>query len=173
MSEKEFVWNQYREMESKYTAQLQAQNDQLDQVNARVSTLVETVEQLHSSSIKKDAEIADLKANLVKMKAEASKKDGRVSRPLEESKSLKNSKPDFRTPVLRSCTTGRKAKPVRSDKKHGSKSNTVSTFCTTTEPHAKKASTSDDDYGSRRRTATESGKRKQSSSQVLFDFATN
>ncbi|KAL8143862.1 hypothetical protein V2J09_016894 [Rumex salicifolius] len=150
LSEKEFVWNQFAEMEKKYTAQLKEKNAEVNQANARATKLGESLKQLHSSSMEKDAQIADLKASIAKMEAEASEKDGEVSRMLEELKSLKKSNSELLTPVLRPCSAKPKAIASSSNGEHGRKRKTPSLTRFGTAETKAKALTLDDENVSRR-----------------------
>lgn len=89
-AEMNFVWNQYKEMESNYTDQLRTKSDEVDKANEKVMKLIESLEQLHSSNTDKDVKIQTLRADITKLEAESNKKDGEISRLRKELESLRS-----------------------------------------------------------------------------------
>ncbi|GAB4852523.1 hypothetical protein Ancab_016738 [Ancistrocladus abbreviatus] len=109
-SEKKFVWNQYRTMESDYNNQLKKKNDELNQLNDRISKLLANLEGLQSANKEKDSKIASMEANVALLDSEAKKKNEDISRLSKEVEVLRGLKsaPSV-TPVLRRCTAEPKA----------------------------------------------------------------
>ncbi|GAB2228422.1 hypothetical protein Droror1_Dr00010260 [Drosera rotundifolia] len=74
LSEKGFVWNQYRIMESDLTSRLKSKNVEVDALNEKIMKFTSDIEQLQSANEEKDDKIAFLEAKLAKLEAETNKK---------------------------------------------------------------------------------------------------
>lgn len=102
--ENSFVWNQYKTMESNYTNQLKAKNDEINQANEKIMNLLKSLEQLQSISIEKDETVATLKANINSLEAEVHEKDGLISSLSEECELIRSKNADG-GPLLNHCST--------------------------------------------------------------------
>ncbi|CAI9786557.1 unnamed protein product [Fraxinus pennsylvanica] len=95
LAEKNFVWNQYKTMESDLTEQLRKKRAEVESANEKIKTLVSRTEELQFSNEKLRVDFAKLKSETVKKNEEIS----RLSREIMLLKSRSNSE----TPVLRRC----------------------------------------------------------------------
>ncbi|CAI9116934.1 OLC1v1018230C2 [Oldenlandia corymbosa var. corymbosa] len=116
LAEKNFVWNQYRQMESNLNRQLNERRTEIESANEKIQTLLASMDKLQSSESRKDNVIEMLKSDVAKLKSELVKKDEDASRLGKELESLKKSM--NMTPLLRHCssqstTTRSKGKDVR------------------------------------------------------------
>ncbi|GAB2293866.1 hypothetical protein Dimus_028077 [Dionaea muscipula] len=107
LTEKSFVWNQYRIMESDLTNQLRIKNVEVSKLNEKVVILLENIEELQSANEEKDAKITALEANVAKLEADADKKSQEFSRILKEVEPLRRIKgaASITPPVVRTITT--------------------------------------------------------------------
>lgn len=96
-SEVDFVWNQYKTMESCFSNKLSCKTADLKYAMERVESLLSSMEQLECLSSEKDEAIATLKA-------ETKAKDEKITKVSEELELLKKSLRPA-TPSLQSCTT--------------------------------------------------------------------
>ncbi|GMH18019.1 hypothetical protein Nepgr_019860 [Nepenthes gracilis] len=105
LSEKDFVWNQYRNLESSYIDKLSIKNDQVKELNERILKLLASIEELQSLKAEKDGKIASMEAVVANLEAEAKKKNEqatKLSKELELLRGLKTAAP-FVTPALKHC----------------------------------------------------------------------
>jgi len=113
-----FVWNQYKEMESNYNVQLRTKCDEADKANEKIMKLIESLEQLQSSNADKDVKIQTLRADITKLEAEANKKDGEISRLREDLESLRSAS-TASDPVLKHCEPSSSNLKSRRPKRNG------------------------------------------------------
>ncbi|KAG9148025.1 hypothetical protein Leryth_003606 [Lithospermum erythrorhizon] len=106
LEEKKFVWNQYNKMESMFKEKLQEKSAALEQANQKIQTLLNNMEELHSSNAEKDSALVGLKRDLAKLESDSLKKSVDIPRLSNEAKLLKRSSRGFTTPLVR-CTSGR------------------------------------------------------------------
>ncbi|KAK4429377.1 hypothetical protein Salat_1238100 [Sesamum alatum] len=96
LQEKNFVWNQYKMMESNYT-KLRKKSDEVEHANERLQALVNRAEELQISNEK-------LKTDFAKMESESVQKSEEILR-LSKKIELLKSKLGSVSPLLRPCTT--------------------------------------------------------------------
>ncbi|KAK4859893.1 hypothetical protein QYF36_013709 [Acer negundo] len=104
--EKEFVWHQYKLMETELTNKLNSKRAEVDQANENIANLLSSMEQLQSSNNEKDKCIANLKTNITEMEAGAGKLNDKISVLSRELELLRKSKNGSVTPMLNRCTAG-------------------------------------------------------------------
>ncbi|CAN6582486.1 unnamed protein product [Malus baccata var. baccata] len=109
-SEKSFAWHQYDLMENDYKTKLKSKNSELEQANAKIQTLLASMEQLQSSSNGKDDKIGILLSKVAKMEADSNKFKEEISKLSKELETLRNSTSTSSTPVLNRCTTRTRSK---------------------------------------------------------------
>ncbi|KAK9089358.1 hypothetical protein Scep_028440 [Stephania cephalantha] len=85
LSERDFVWNQYKKMESDYTALLKKKQTEVEKANEKIANLPTSMEHLQSSNNEKDEMIVKLEAKLVHKKSDHDK-DEQAKEKLEELK---------------------------------------------------------------------------------------
>ncbi|GMH23793.1 hypothetical protein Nepgr_025636 [Nepenthes gracilis] len=110
LSEKDFVWNHYRNMEGEYVDQLRMKNEEVDRLNEDIVKLLASMEELQSTNMEKKGKIACVEANVAKLEAETKMKNeeiSRLSKEVELSRGLKSSHPF--TPLLNPCMIEPKA----------------------------------------------------------------
>ncbi|XP_057973151.1 spindle pole body component 110 [Malania oleifera] len=103
VSERNFVWNQLKTMESEYASQLKTKQDEIEQAKQKIEKLLANLEQLESSNNEKDETIVNLKAKVASMEAATNKKNEEISRISKKLDSLKKSRSVSVTPVLSRC----------------------------------------------------------------------
>lgn len=104
LSEKKFVWNQYNKMEKDLKEQLSRKHAEIECANDKIQRLLASMEEMQSSSSKKDQMLLALENDVAKLKYEASQKDEEVSRLSKELEVLRKTRNNSSTPVLRQCT---------------------------------------------------------------------
>ncbi|KAK2660723.1 hypothetical protein Ddye_007256 [Dipteronia dyeriana] len=104
--EKEFVWHQFKLMESELTNKLNSKRAEVDQANENIANLLASTEQLQSSNNEKDKCIASLKTNISEMEAGAGKLNDKISKLSRELELLRKSRNGSVTPMLNRCTAG-------------------------------------------------------------------
>ncbi|KAK3231973.1 hypothetical protein Dsin_003854 [Dipteronia sinensis] len=104
--EKEFVWHQFKRMESELTNKLNSKHAEVDQANENIANLLASTEQLQSSNNEKDKCIASLKTNIAEMEAGAGKLNDKISRLSRELELLRKSRNGSVMPMLNRCTAG-------------------------------------------------------------------
>ncbi|XP_010498427.1 PREDICTED: uncharacterized protein LOC104776114 [Camelina sativa] len=97
-----FAWEQFERIHSGSTVKLKTKDDEIAQVNSKVSSLISYQEQLQSANQEKDETISRLKAKMAEMETNSTKKDEEISKLSRDLESLKKSR-GF-TPVLTRCT---------------------------------------------------------------------
>lgn len=111
LAEKNFVWNQYKTMETDLTEQLREKRAEVESANEKIQTLVSRTEELQFSSEK-------LRVDFAKLKSETVKKNEEISRLSGEIKLLK-SRSTSATPVLRRCRVESGTSPVKGKNSSG------------------------------------------------------
>ncbi|XP_068314440.1 uncharacterized protein [Pyrus communis] len=109
-SEKSFAWHQYDLMENDYKTKLKSKNSELEQANAKIQTLLASMEQLQSSSTEKDDKIGILISKVAKMETDSNNFKKEISKLSKELETLRNSTSTSSTPVLNRCTTRTRGK---------------------------------------------------------------
>nr|XP_028962389.1 uncharacterized protein LOC114826414 [Malus domestica] len=97
-------------MENDYKTKLKSKNSELEQANAKIQTLLASMEQLQSSSNGKDDKIGILISKVAKMEADSNKFKEEISKLSKELETLRNSTSTSSTPVLNRCTTRTRGK---------------------------------------------------------------
>ncbi|KAI3464836.1 hypothetical protein Pfo_021499 [Paulownia fortunei] len=95
LAEKNFVWNQYKKMESDFTKQLRKKCDEVEHANEKVQVLVNRAEELQISNEK-------LRTDFTKMESESVQKSDEIFKLLKEIELL-NSRSGSASPLLRPC----------------------------------------------------------------------
>ncbi|CAA2961096.1 spindle apparatus lin-5 [Olea europaea subsp. europaea] len=111
LAEKNFVWNQYKTMETDLTEQLREKRAEVESANEKIQTLVSRTEELQFSSEK-------LRVDFAKLKSETVKKNEEISRLSREIKLFK-SRSTSATPVLRRCRVESGTSPVKGKNSSG------------------------------------------------------
>lgn len=76
VAEKDFVWNQFKVMESEYVATLKSKNSELDKSNEAAKMLKRNIEEMEASILETDSVISKMKDE---MAASISEKDAAIS----------------------------------------------------------------------------------------------
>lgn len=108
LAEQNFVWNQYKIMESNYSNKLNSKHVEVEQANEKIDNLLVGMEQLESLNNEKDDKIVKLKTDLAKMETETKKKNEEISRLSKEVELLRKSRSASVTPFLNRCTEKQK-----------------------------------------------------------------
>lgn len=108
LAEQNFVWNQYKIMESNYSNKLNSKHVEVEQANEKIDNLLVGMEQLESLNNEKDDNIVKLKTDLAKMETETKKKNEEISRLSKEVELLRKSRSASVTPILNRCTEKQK-----------------------------------------------------------------
>ncbi|THG11404.1 hypothetical protein TEA_018513 [Camellia sinensis var. sinensis] len=80
LSERNFVWNQYKKRESDLTSRLKIKSTEVEHANEKIQELLTTMEQLKSSNVEKDIAILKLKTDMAELEAASTKKSDEISR---------------------------------------------------------------------------------------------
>lgn len=80
LSERNFVWNQYKKRESDLTNRLKIKSTEVEHANEKIQELLTTLEQLKSSNVEKDIAILKLKTDMAELEAASTKKSDEISR---------------------------------------------------------------------------------------------
>ncbi|GFY86246.1 hypothetical protein Acr_04g0009840 [Actinidia rufa] len=104
LSERNFVWNQYKKRESDLTDRLKSKSCEIEQANEKVQELLSSVEILQLSNSEKDNVILNLKTNLAELEAASVKKSEEISRLSRELELLRTARSDSVTPVFHRCS---------------------------------------------------------------------
>ncbi|XP_054818474.1 uncharacterized protein LOC129318014 [Prosopis cineraria] len=110
LTEKEFVWNQYKIMENEYMNKLRSKHRELELANEKIEKLVSSMEQLHSA---KDETISELESKVGTMEDERKSLNGKLSKLSEELEALRKSSNTQVTPILNPCTARTKGSGLR------------------------------------------------------------
>ncbi|KAK9269964.1 hypothetical protein L1049_025537 [Liquidambar formosana] len=102
--EKDFVWNQFKTMESDYTHRLRSKRVEVEEAKEKIEKLLASMEQLQSLNSEKDVTIVTLKTKLAKMEADTNKRNDEISRLSRELELLRKSRSAPVTPVLNRCS---------------------------------------------------------------------
>jgi chromosome segregation ATPase len=104
VAEKDFVWNQFKVMESEYVAAIKSKNSELDMSNESIKMLKKNIEEMEASLMEKDSIISKMKDEMAasisekdvtisqlgqKIQASISKKDDKISQLNEEIEKLR------------------------------------------------------------------------------------
>ncbi|KAL3514769.1 hypothetical protein ACH5RR_027486 [Cinchona calisaya] len=106
LNEKNFIWNQYKLMETNFNDQLKQKHADVESANEKIQGLLSSMEELQSSTSLKDKIIARLNNDIAKLKCDLVKKDDEVFRLSRELEALRKLRNDASTPILRQCRTG-------------------------------------------------------------------
>ncbi|XP_073036690.1 uncharacterized protein [Primulina eburnea] len=101
LAEKNFLWNQYKNMESQLDTKFRKKCVEADHANEMVQVMVNRADALQLSNEK-------LRTDFSKTKSELSQKNQEISRLLKEIALLKSSSQSA-TPILNKCTAGLRA----------------------------------------------------------------
>lgn len=104
LKERDFVWNQYKTMDTDLTNKLKNKQAEVEQQDKKIKSILAGMEELQASNKKKDDLIANLESKMVNLEADSLMKSKEISRLSRELESVKKSKTDPATPVLRGCT---------------------------------------------------------------------
>ncbi|OWM72006.1 hypothetical protein CDL15_Pgr017889 [Punica granatum] len=105
LTEKKFVWNQYKILETKLNDKLKSKEAEIQLANEKVSRLLVSMEKLQSSNDAKDEVIAKLESKIADKEALARKRRDELVRLAHELELLKRARCTSETPVLSRCTT--------------------------------------------------------------------
>ncbi|XP_057469184.1 uncharacterized protein LOC130758336 [Actinidia eriantha] len=97
LSERNFVWNQFKKRESDLMDRLKSKSSEVEQANEKIQKLLSSVEILQLSKLK-------LKTNLAELEAASVKKSEEISRLSRELELLRKARSDSVTPALRRCS---------------------------------------------------------------------
>lgn len=103
LSERDFAWNQYKELERDLTDQLRGKHAEVEQANEKIEKLLANMEQLQSSNNEKDDLILSLKTDMAELESDSLRKTEEISQLSRELELLRKAKSDSETPVLRRC----------------------------------------------------------------------
>lgn len=103
LSERDFAWNQYKELESDLTDQLRGKHAEVEQANEKIEKLLANMEQLQSSNNEKDDVILSLKTDMAELESDSLRKTEEISQLSRELELLRKARSDSETPVLRRC----------------------------------------------------------------------
>ncbi|WOH03605.1 hypothetical protein DCAR_0623004 [Daucus carota subsp. sativus] len=103
LKERDFVWNQYKTLETRLTDKLKKKEEEFKEADGKIRNLLAGMEELQASNKEKDDMIATLKNKMIKLEADSLTKSEEISLLSRELESIKKSKSDPVTPVLRSC----------------------------------------------------------------------
>ncbi|KFK44123.1 hypothetical protein AALP_AA1G218400 [Arabis alpina] len=112
LRENGFAWSQFKCIESAFSEKLKRKDDEIDQANTKISSLISYQEELQSSNHDKDEIISRLKAKVAVMETNSTKKDEEISKLSMNLESIKKSR--GLTPILTRCTTREKGSTVGS-----------------------------------------------------------
>lgn len=112
LSEKNFIWNQYEQMETSLTEKLRKKCDEVENANEKVQMIVSRADELQISNEK-------LRASLTTMESESVKKDEEIFELKKEIENLKSRSGSAST-ILRPCRAG-----FASSSRQGKKSSTT------------------------------------------------
>ncbi|KAI4389972.1 hypothetical protein MLD38_002131 [Melastoma candidum] len=104
LTEKKFVWNQYKILETDLCNKLKRKCEDVDLANEKISNVLASLEELQTRNVEKDDEIAKLKKKVVEMEDILGKKNDQVGRLTLELDTLRKS---MATPPTR-CASIRK-----------------------------------------------------------------
>ncbi|XP_043708467.1 chromosome partition protein Smc [Telopea speciosissima] len=104
LTERNFLWNQFKKMESDYDSLLKSKLSEIQLANEKIEKLIASMEQLESSNGEKDETILMLRTDLAKLEAAMDHSNTEFSRLSKELESLRNSRSASVTPVLNRCT---------------------------------------------------------------------
>lgn len=91
LSEKDFVWHQFKKMEGEYTGLLKSKEIEVNQANEAVEKLQATVEKLQSSVVDREETIANLRADVSRMEVDLRSRTREASMNDKEVKKLQSS----------------------------------------------------------------------------------
>nr|DAD22381.1 TPA_asm: hypothetical protein HUJ06_023844 [Nelumbo nucifera] len=114
LSERNFVWNQFKKLESDYNSLLKNKRAEVGQANEKIEKLLASLEQLQSSNNEKDDIILKLKTDLAKLEAEKDKSNKEISRLSKELELLRSSQSPLVTSSLNGCTAKSDAHSLKS-----------------------------------------------------------
>lgn len=104
LKERDFVWNQWKTMETDLTNKLKSKEAEVEQQDSKIKSLLAGMEELQASNKEKDDMIANLESKMIKLEADSLIKSKEITRLSRELEAVKKSKSDPVTPLLRSCT---------------------------------------------------------------------
>ncbi|XP_031374876.1 uncharacterized protein LOC116189370 [Punica granatum] len=105
LTEKKFVWNQYKILETNLNDKLKSKEAEIRLANEKVSGLLASMEKLQSSNDAKDEVIAKLESKIADKEALARKRGDELVRLAHELELLRRARCTSETPVLSRCTT--------------------------------------------------------------------
>ena len=117
LAEQNFVWNQYKIMESNYSNKLNSKHAEVEQANEKIDNLLAGMQQLESLNNEKDEKIVKLETDLAEMEIEMKKKNEEISRFSKEVELLRKSRSALVTPILNRCTEKQKTHSLESKNK--------------------------------------------------------
>lgn len=120
LTEKKFVWNQYKILETNLNNKLKSKEAEVRLANEKVSGLLACMEKLQSSNDDKDEAISELKSKIAEKEAIARKRGDEIVRLAQELELLRRTRCTSETPTLNRCTTsGSTAASSRNKKSAG------------------------------------------------------
>ncbi|KAL8088535.1 hypothetical protein AgCh_038353 [Apium graveolens] len=104
LKERDFVWKQLKMLETDLTDKLENKEAEVVQQDAKIKSLLASMEELQASNKEKDDLIANLKSKMIKLEADSVIKAEEISRLSRGLESVKKSTSDPVTPGLCGCT---------------------------------------------------------------------
>ncbi|KAK1388531.1 hypothetical protein POM88_016709 [Heracleum sosnowskyi] len=104
LKERDFVWNQFKTLETDLTDKLKNKEAEAEQQDTKIKSLLAGMEEFQASNKEKDDLIANLQSKMIKLEADSLMKSEEISLLSRELESVKKSKSDPVTPLLRGCT---------------------------------------------------------------------
>ncbi|XP_047326279.1 uncharacterized protein LOC124929946 [Impatiens glandulifera] len=99
-SERDFIWNQFKKMESDLTNRLKNQTNLIENGDAKIEELVVTMNKLETSNLDKDELIMKLKSDVAKLEADSIAKGEEVSRLTREVESLRKGTSENKSRIM-------------------------------------------------------------------------
>lgn len=100
LAERDFVWNQFKKMESDYTSLSKSRHVEVEQAKNHISELQQNMEKLQSSTKEKDDIIVKLKAELAKLEADLGTLTAEIAKLSKELEMLRSSEKASETPTV-------------------------------------------------------------------------
>lgn len=117
LAEKNFIWNQYKQMETSLTEKIRKERDEAKNANEKVQMLVSRADELQISNER-------LKANIATVESESNKKNEEIAKLMKEIETLKARSGSAST-SLRPCRAGSASSSGRGKKSSTTRASTI------------------------------------------------
>ncbi|XP_042012984.1 uncharacterized protein LOC121761399 [Salvia splendens] len=117
LAEKNFIWNQYKQMETSLTEKIRKERDEAKNANEKVHMLVSRADELQISN-------EMLKANITTMESESNKKNEEIAKLMKEIETLK-ARSGSASALLRPCRAGSASSSGRGKKSSATRASTI------------------------------------------------